>query len=81
MRCAKVKEIMCVNLSAQSLFYDDDSDENENNDDDNNNNNTNDCLKYNERRKTRGDYVVSSSRGNTMNGYVQSDLDGLRSRK
>lgn len=72
---------MCVNLSAQSLFYDDDSDENENNDDDNNNNDTNDCLKYNERRKTRGDYGVSSSRGNTMNGYVQSDLDGLRSRK
>ena len=43
--------------------------------------NTNDCLMYNERRKTRGDYGVSSSRGNTMNGYVKSDLDGLRSRK
>jgi len=36
---------------------------------------------YNERRKTRGDYGVSSSRGNTMNGYVKSDLEGLRSRK
>ena len=79
MECAKVKEIMCVNLLAQSLFYDDDSDENENNDD-NNNNNTNNRLMYNERRKTRGDYGVSSSRGNTMNGYVKSDLDGLRSR-
>ena len=50
---------MCVNLLAQSLFYDADSDENENNDDDNNNNNTNDCS--DERRKTRGDYGVSSS--------------------
>ena len=72
---------MCVKLLAQSLFYDDDNDENENNDDDNNHNNTNYCLKYNEKRKTRGDYGVSSSRGNTMNGYVKSDLDGLRSRK